>query len=309
MRRRLATAVLLAGVIAGSLAAPAVPAEIVDAADALDHVGTAVTIEGDVALAHSDAESLVLELAPVGEKSFRAVLVRSLISSLPRSPERIYEGKRVRVSGIVQKFQGRPEMILESPSQIDIVDVAGAPVASTTSVPAAVPTTLRPLATTPPAAARPSATAAPAEPAPAPSAPAAPPPAAAPSSPASGTAAPATVVVPPIATPPAAAPAPAPPSAAPSPEPAAPAASAPPATVPPSEPEPKPLLAERLAAQACERARARWTEAAARARAAADELTRCIDRGSFACRESAAKLAPALGDLEWAEQQASDRCD
>src|SRR5690349_22601582 len=34
----------------------------------LDHVGTAVTIEGDVALAHSDAESLVLELAPVGEK-------------------------------------------------------------------------------------------------------------------------------------------------------------------------------------------------------------------------------------------------
>jgi hypothetical protein len=116
----------------------------------------------------------------------------------------------------------------------------------------------------------------------------------------------------PIPTPPAPAPPPSG-SAAPSASPRAtappPPASVPPATIAPSEPAPKPLLAERLAAQACERARARWTEAAARVRAAADELTRCLDRASFACRESAAKLAPALGELEWAEQQVADRCD
>jgi hypothetical protein len=287
MRRRLATAVLLiAGAIAGALAVPAVPAELVDAADAAAHVGSSVTIEGDVAVARADADGLVLELAPLGAKSFRAVLVRSLFSSLPRSPERVYEGKRVRVTGLVQRFQGRPEMVLESASQIEIVDVAGAPGTSTTTVPAPVPTTLRPPASaapTPPPAAAP---------------PVAPPaPAAAP--PAHGTATP--TVAPPAPT---VAP-PGPPGAAATPPPA----SVPPATVAPSEPAPKPLLAERLAAQACDRARARWTEAAARVRAATDELTRCLDRASFACRESAAKLAPALGDLEWAEQEVSDRCD
>lgn len=300
MRRRLATAALLiAGALAAAIAVPAVPAEIVDAADAAAHVGSSVTIEGDVAVARSDADGLVLELAPLDAKSFRAVLVRSLISSLPRSPERVYEGKRVRVTGIVQRFQGRPEMVLESASQIEIVDVAGAPGTSTTTVPSAVPTTLRPPASAPPTSAPPAAAPAPTPSAatPAPAAPTAtptpapPPPAAAPAAPA--TTAPSTAA--PAASPRAAAP--------------TPPASVPPATAPPSEPAPKPLLAERLAAQACERARARWTEAAARVRAAADELTRCLDRASFACRESAAKLAPALGDLEWAEQHVADRCD
>jgi hypothetical protein len=291
MRRPLATtSLLLAATIAAVVAVPAARAEVVDAADALAHVGSSVTIEGDVAVARSDSEGLVLELAPVGEKSFRAVLVRSLISSLPRAPERIYEGKRVRVTGIVQRFQGRPEMVLESASQIEIVDIAGAPATSTTSVPAPVPvpTTLRPAA---PLAPGPTVTA----PAPAATPPATAPPAATP--PASVTAAPPAVTPPPApraATPPAPSPTPAP---------------APPATVAPSEPAPKPMLAERLAQQACDRARARWTEAAERARAAAQELTRCLDTASYACRESAAKLAPALGDLEWAEQQVADQCD
>jgi hypothetical protein len=76
-----------------------------------------------------------------------------------------------------------------------------------------------------------------------------------------------------------------------------------------SEPPAKPLLTERLAEAACDRARTRWHEAADRARAAADALTRCLDGGSFACRATAAKLAPAVADLEWAEQQVADRCD
>jgi hypothetical protein len=302
MRRRVATAaLLLAGVIAGAIARPGVPAEIVDAADASAHVGSAVTIEGDVATARSDANGLVLELAPLGEKSFRAVLVRSLLSSLPRSPERIYEGKRVRVTGRVQRFAGRPEMVLESASQIEIVDVAGAP----------APTAIAPPAASPPPAG--TLSPAPTHAAPAPTG-AGSATAAAPGVEPRDAAAPATSSAPPSATIPPAAP----PTAAGPPAVAAPSTAAPPPAAAPSavtppppapEPAPKPLLADRLAAQACERARGRWTEAAARTRAAAAELTRCLDTASFACRESAAKLAPALGDLEWAEQQVADRCD
>src|SRR5262249_9317127 len=86
--RRVAMAALVIVALVGVCAARA--AEVVDAADAANHVGTIVTVEGDVAVARSETDGLVLELAPVGPTGFRAVLVWSLISSLPRAPERIY---------------------------------------------------------------------------------------------------------------------------------------------------------------------------------------------------------------------------
>jgi hypothetical protein len=235
---------------------PGAGATVIDAADAPAYVGSAVTVEGDVAVARSDLDGLVLELAPPGPKSVRIVLVRALFTSLPRAPERIYAGKRVRVTGLLRRFQGRPEMVLQSPSQIEIVDVAGAPPASAEAEDE--PTT----------------------------------------SPAT-TAAPETAV--PSTVPPTATPAPPPPAVA-VPAPRAHASE-------PAEPAPAPLLAERIAAERCARARTGWQEAAARARTAADALTRCLEVTPFACRRAAAALVPAVADLEWAEQQVADRCD
>jgi hypothetical protein len=276
--RRILATVLFAALLLPTRAR----ATVVDAADALRYAGSTVTVEGDVEVARSEPIGLVLELAPVAEKSFRAVLVTALISSLPRSPERIYAGKRVRITGIVQRFQGRPEMVLESSSQIEIVDIAGAPVVTSTTVVAPTTTTTRPAET--PAAI------------PAPPVGVTPPPAA------------------PVAVAPAATPAPAPVAAAP--PPSTPVAPPPPPAVeaapapPVAEPEEaKPLLTDRLAAAACDRARARWRDVADRAREASGALTRCLDAGRFDCRATAAALAPVLGDLEWAEQQTSDRCD
>jgi hypothetical protein len=255
---------------------------VVDASDAARYVGSAVTVEGDVAAARTEPIGLVLELAPLEPKSFRAVLVLALISSLPRSPERIYAGKRVRVTGLVQRFQGRPEMVLESASQIEIVDLAGAPVVTTSTVATPTTTTMRPAA-----GATTSGAAIPAPPPTPAVVPPTPEPAVATPAPASAVAAPARVAPAPAVTPP-------------------PAAIAPPAE---PEPPPKPLLTERLAAAACDRARARWQDAAAAAREASATLTRCLDAGTFACRSAAAALAPVLSDLEWAEQQVADRCD
>ena len=144
-------------VVLGILATPGRDAwsAIVDASEAARYVGSAVTIEGDVAAARTEPIGLVLELAPLGPTSVRAVLVPSLISSLPRAAERIYAGKRVRVTGLLQRFQGRPEMVLESAGQIEIVDVAGAPPPTTTTTtrpaPAAAPVAPAPPAPTPPA--------------------------------------------------------------------------------------------------------------------------------------------------------------
>ena len=283
---RCAALVLVLLALTRPASAAVIEPRVIDVRDAADWVGSAVTVEGDVADVKSESMGIVLELAPEG--SIRAILVEALISNLPRSPEKVYGGKRVRVTGIIQKFKGRMEMVLESPSQIEIVDVAGAPPVTTTTItPTAPPTTTtitRPAPVTtpttlPPAA--PAATPPPPEPARAP-----------------------------IATPP---PPPPPPAPAP-PSPAPPAVTPPPTTPPPAEPEAeepraRPLLTERLAQQACERARRRWQEAADKARDASSALTRCLDANTYQCHAQAAALVPVLSDLEWAEQQVAEKCD
>ena len=193
--------------------------------EAGNHVGQMVTIEGVVAAAHATGDTCVLEFAPDDARALRVVLIVPMFSSLPSKPERLYAGKRVRVSGLVRRFAGRPEMVLRSSSQIEVVDVSG---------PSAVP-----------------------------------------------------------------APAPAEPRVAPSPPHAA-------------EPPPRALSEEitrRLAGAApCERARARWREAAGTAGELNTALGRCLESGSYRCRRESAALAPALTALEWAEQQVEEAC-
>jgi hypothetical protein len=82
-----------------------------------------------------------------------------------------------------------------------------------------------------------------------------------------------------------------------------------PVPTPTTEVPARPLLTERLAAQACETARERWRAAAATARSASEALVRCLDGAAFHCRPEAAALAPALADLELAEQRVAERCD
>jgi hypothetical protein len=91
------------------------------------HVGEVVTVEGDVTTARLTAEGLVLEFAAGDPHAFCAVLLIPMITDLPRRPERLYLGRRVRVSGLVRRFHDRPEMILRAPTQIEVVDVGGKP--------------------------------------------------------------------------------------------------------------------------------------------------------------------------------------
>ncbi len=293
---------LIAVLAAALLLARATSADVIPASEAGDHVGQAQTVEGVVTQAHTEGDNLVLELAPPEEKGFRVVLVIGLFSDVPRHPERLYVDKRVQASGIIQRFHGRPEMIVESASQIQVVDVAG-PAAT---APPPTSTTLPSPARAPEAAPAAPAVVTPPEVAPAAPPPPTPPPAPAPAAAPAPAPAAAPAAVPPP--PPAAATPPAP-AVAPAPTLAPPATVPPTPTTPPEQPAAKPLLTERIAEQLCERAHARWRDAAARVREASATLARCLDQETYHCRDAAAALAPALTDLEWAEQQVEDRCD
>jgi hypothetical protein len=308
----------LAATLALLSVAVAAPPPTVRWQDAHDHVGEVVTVEGYVASARSSPEACVLEFDPSDPTAFRAVLIIPILSRLPQRPERLYEGRQVRVSGRVQRFQGRAEMVLRSSGQIEVVDEDAPPAAS--SLPP-------PVAAAPPPAQAPPPRAAPAPASPPPAIVAVPvtppstlPPAAPPTIPVAAPSPTIPEAVAPAA-PPTAATLPAPAIAAPPPtghslptEPPPPAAAptppaeAPSAEPPPAETTPRGLAPIVVAAMGCERARGTWRDAAASAGPAARTLTRCLDRGDYDCRGERLALEAALATLAASEDALAAAC-
>jgi hypothetical protein len=247
--------------------------------------GDVVTVEGDVARARLEADTCVLEFAPDDPKAFRVVLVIPLMSDLPLQPQRLYDGKRVRATGKVRSWKGRPEMILRSPGSIEVVGVSSAapqapPPPSAPAAPPPTRTTLPPTTTTttppPPPPPPPPAAVSPPVVAPAPAAP--------------------STTQPPVTVPP-------------TPPPTVTTTTLPaPAVAPPPPPTADEPLRLPRRVDPCEAARERWRRAAAAADARAAELSRCLRSGGYRCRAESAAMGAPLSELEWAEQQVEAAC-
>ena len=111
----------LAAVVTLAGPAGAAPPNVVSWQKAAAHVGRVVSVEGEVAAVRATGDTCVLEFAPDDPQAFRAVLVLAMFSRGPRHPERLYTGRQVRVTGRLQQFQGRPEMVLHGADQIELV--------------------------------------------------------------------------------------------------------------------------------------------------------------------------------------------
>jgi DNA/RNA endonuclease YhcR with UshA esterase domain len=91
---------------------------VVEALHADEHVGEDVVVEGRVASVYTSRKGntfLNFE-QPYPDQVFTAVLFRQnrrLFGDLRR-----YEGRVVRVSGRIKLYRGKPEIILDSPSQL-----------------------------------------------------------------------------------------------------------------------------------------------------------------------------------------------
>ena len=109
---------LLAGLwTAGALPAVAQGNVISDSA-AANHVGQMVTVEGIVANVHtSRGNNTFLNFgAPYPRQVFSAVVFRSSQGRFVNLDR--WAGRRVRVTGRIQLYEGRPEVILTDPSQL-----------------------------------------------------------------------------------------------------------------------------------------------------------------------------------------------
>ncbi len=119
---------------------PVVPTATVPAAgivpwqDAGQYIGQRVTVEGDVVRSYNSGKVAFLNFAQDYKGTFSVVVFASDYSKWPQTPDQFYLGQKIRASGKVKEYQGAPEMIVETPEQIEVVGlsetVAGAPLKS-----------------------------------------------------------------------------------------------------------------------------------------------------------------------------------
>jgi DNA/RNA endonuclease YhcR with UshA esterase domain len=90
--------------------------------DAAKHYGEYATVEGKIVATHNSGKACFLNFHPNYKRYFTVVIFASAFPLFPANPESFYYGKKVRVSGYIKEYKGKPEIILNDPSQIEIVE-------------------------------------------------------------------------------------------------------------------------------------------------------------------------------------------
>ncbi|MBE0478402.1 OB-fold nucleic acid binding domain-containing protein [Candidatus Aerophobetes bacterium] len=89
--------------------------------DAAKHYGEYAMVEGTIVATHNSGKACFLNFHPDYRRYFTAVIFASAFPRFPANPENYYYGKKVRVSGYIKEYEGGPEIILNDPSQIEIL--------------------------------------------------------------------------------------------------------------------------------------------------------------------------------------------
>jgi hypothetical protein len=99
--------------------------ETITPEDAAKFIGQQKTVCGTVASAHYAAiikkqpTSFHLD-KPYPNQVFTVLIWGSDRSKFEKPPETVYSGKEICVTGMIQSYQGRPEIIVKDPSQIKV---------------------------------------------------------------------------------------------------------------------------------------------------------------------------------------------
>lgn len=106
-----------------ALAADALqPAVTIGYADAGKYIGTRAAVEGTILRAFKANKAIFFSFDPGNKQALSLVLFENDLPLFPSSPETHYLYKKVRVTGLIQSYKGAPEIVLNSPKQIEILN-------------------------------------------------------------------------------------------------------------------------------------------------------------------------------------------
>jgi len=89
--------------------------------EAANYYGQTVWVRGKVVAANNTGKVCFLNFHRNWKRYFTVVIFASSFSRFPEPPERLYLNKEIRVYGRIREYQGKPEIIVESPDQIEII--------------------------------------------------------------------------------------------------------------------------------------------------------------------------------------------
>ncbi|MFW6162472.1 MAG: hypothetical protein ACODAJ_06855 [Planctomycetota bacterium] len=95
--------------------------EVISWRQAQRHVGEFLTVEGTIVLTRRTEKACFLNFHPEWQHTFTAVIFARRFGAFPSEPEAHYRGKTVRVTGLIRDYQGKPEIVLHSPDQIEVI--------------------------------------------------------------------------------------------------------------------------------------------------------------------------------------------
>ena len=92
--------------------------------DARQYIGQRVTVEGDVVRSYNSGKVAFLNFAQDYQGTFSVVVFASDFARWPQPPDQFYLRQKIRATGKIKEYKGAPEMIVESPDQIEVVGPA-----------------------------------------------------------------------------------------------------------------------------------------------------------------------------------------
>jgi micrococcal nuclease len=97
--------------------------DAIGACNAGNYIGEEKTVAGKIADGYkSNSNTVFLNFEkPYPNQCFTAVIFSSDLINFPENPQSFYEGKIVKVKGVIKEYQGKPEIILKYRSEIEIV--------------------------------------------------------------------------------------------------------------------------------------------------------------------------------------------
>ena len=110
------------GILARPVPEKEITYEIISWRDAAKYYGQTKIVEGKIILSNNTGKVCFLNFHKNWRIYFTAVIFASDFNRFPSNPEDYYLNRKVRVKGLIKEYKGKPEIILKSPSQIEIID-------------------------------------------------------------------------------------------------------------------------------------------------------------------------------------------
>ena len=96
---------------------------VINWADAGKYVGQTKTVEGTVVRAYRSANAIFLDFHDPYQGYFMVVIFKSDWTNFKFQPEIFYKNKEVRVTELIKTYQGSSEIVVSSPTQIEVANM------------------------------------------------------------------------------------------------------------------------------------------------------------------------------------------